>query len=43
MEAEKIYVAELDEWMTQSEFNNYLYSIDCQIDSIIEEEAMRDF
>ena len=43
MEEEKIYVPELDEWMTQDEFNNYIDNVDFQVDSILEEQALRDF
>lgn len=43
MEEEKIYVHELDEWMTQDEFNNYIDYVDFQVDSILEEQALRDF
>ena len=43
MNENMVYVTELDEWMTQDEFNNYMDYVDFQIDSILEEEALRDF
>ena len=43
MQEEKIYVAELDEWLTQEEFNDYMDYVDFQTELILEEEALCDF
>ena len=36
-----IYVAELDEFLTQDEYDDYLFYMDSKLDEMIEEAAMQ--